>query len=153
MKEEIFLDKVPDKAWDKTRNEIKSKIPQICHDCGCKEGEIHELGCDMERCPFCGEQLITCGCFYWILGVEPDKETDEDEKRWVEILKRKGRIPYISYPPICQRCGKLIPRFFRVPDNEWEHYIQPDMQDKVICASCYDYIKDRIDRNKKKREK
>ena len=36
-----------------------------CHDCGIenKPGNIHHLGCDMERCPKCGEQLISCVCF------------------------------------------------------------------------------------------
>jgi hypothetical protein len=33
-----------------------------CGDCAVEEGQIHKLGCDMERCPFCGHQLITCGC-------------------------------------------------------------------------------------------
>ena len=34
-----------------------------CHDCGIKHGEIHHLGCDVERCPRCREQLITCYCW------------------------------------------------------------------------------------------
>src|SRR5258708_5623013 len=29
-----------------------------CGDCGTKEGQLHILGCDMEGCPFCGNQLI-----------------------------------------------------------------------------------------------
>jgi hypothetical protein len=33
-----------------------------CHDCLVIEGQIHLLGCDMERCPKCGNQLISCGC-------------------------------------------------------------------------------------------
>ena len=33
-----------------------------CHDCGCKPGHIHHLGCDMETCPQCGLQLISCEC-------------------------------------------------------------------------------------------
>lgn len=35
---------------------------RICHDCGAKYGELHQEGCDMERCPTCGEQLIGCDC-------------------------------------------------------------------------------------------
>lgn len=33
-----------------------------CGDCGAKEGYYHHHGCDVERCPKCGNQLITCDC-------------------------------------------------------------------------------------------
>jgi len=33
-----------------------------CHDCGIKHGETHHFGCDVERCPKCGLQLIGCYC-------------------------------------------------------------------------------------------
>ena len=33
-----------------------------CHDCNIKEGGYHHPNCDMERCPRCGGQLISCGC-------------------------------------------------------------------------------------------
>jgi hypothetical protein len=33
-----------------------------CADCGVQMGGIHHFGCDIERCPRCGDQLITCGC-------------------------------------------------------------------------------------------
>jgi len=36
---------------------------EFCHDCNATRGQYHHLGCDMERCPICWEQLISCGCF------------------------------------------------------------------------------------------
>lgn len=35
-----------------------------CGDCGCAEGKLHRLGCDVERCPLCGGQLTTCACIF-----------------------------------------------------------------------------------------
>jgi len=47
-----------------------TKLPPIpytdparrCHDCKVKAEGYHHPGCDMERCPKCGGQLIGCGC-------------------------------------------------------------------------------------------
>lgn len=33
-----------------------------CHDCGATYGHFHHWGCDVERCPVCGDQLISCSC-------------------------------------------------------------------------------------------
>lgn len=33
-----------------------------CHDCNIAPGGYHHPGCDMERCPRCQGQLISCGC-------------------------------------------------------------------------------------------
>lgn len=32
-----------------------------CPECDVEWGKLHEEGCDVEECPICGEQLLTCG--------------------------------------------------------------------------------------------
>jgi hypothetical protein len=41
-----------------------------CGDCGAARGGFHHLGCDLEPCPRCGRQLISCGC--WTDGIRDD---------------------------------------------------------------------------------
>jgi hypothetical protein len=35
-----------------------------CHDCGVTKGQFHVPSCDVEHCPSCGHQLISCDCEY-----------------------------------------------------------------------------------------
>lgn len=38
--------------------------PYPCHDCAVLDGQYHVEGCDMEACPRCFGQLISCGCLW-----------------------------------------------------------------------------------------
>lgn len=93
-----------------------------CHDCGVKEGQLHKLGCDMEQCPKCDGQLISCGCF-------PNFEN------------LPFRIPYILIPVKCGLCGDQWSRNFHVPDEDWKKYVIPSLQDKSLCKDCYKELK------------
>ena len=80
-----------------------------CGDCQALEGEYHELGCDLERCPFCGGQLISCDCCYTILNIDCSPGTrgykfgltPKQRMQWERTLNDKGRVPFIMYPNMC----------------------------------------------------
>jgi hypothetical protein len=68
---------------------------------------LHELFCTKERCPFCQNQLVTCGCISSVLGLSAEEQAAVDEylddgveplrginERWVRALNRKGRVPF-----------------------------------------------------------
>lgn len=44
-----------------------------CGDCGIYPGGLHSPGCDMERCPLCGGQIISCNCIYELAGMPMDR--------------------------------------------------------------------------------
>lgn len=45
-----------------------------CGDCGVAPGGLHHIGCDLQRCPRCGWQLISCDCRFDELAAEHDDD-------------------------------------------------------------------------------
>lgn len=119
-----------------------------CHDCGVEEGMLHRRGCDMERCPFCGRQLISCDCVYEKLGIDVSPGTwayqygltPVQDRKWTAMLNKKGRIPWVEIPWVCAKCGKIWPKMFM--DPEWEKYVPPNLQPSILCLPCYNKLKE-----------
>jgi hypothetical protein len=56
------------------------KAIQFCGDCGAPRGGFHHRGCDMEQCPRCRRQLLSCGC-----DIESWDESVVEELGWLDI--------------------------------------------------------------------
>lgn len=65
----------------------------ICPACHVATGEIHEFGCPVELCPWCGGQVVYCSCRFEKLEVET-LSSEAELARFEEILNEQGRIPY-----------------------------------------------------------
>jgi len=104
-------------AKQKRKARCRKQMNVTCGDCGVNEGDLHQPGCDMELCPFCGDQLLSCQCKYKKLGIDVSPGswayshglTDAQQKDWEKLLSDKGRVPFILYPLICAKCGALWP--------------------------------------------
>lgn len=69
-----------------------------CHDCAAKPGELHHLGCDVERCHRCGYQLISCDC--WDEDTPPP---DAERVKWTGIWP--GEVECIRWGWFCKWTG------------------------------------------------
>ena len=107
-----------------------------CGDCGCEEGELHNFfpDCDMEKCPICKGQLLSCDC-------DKSKITDD------------MREPYFESVFCCERCGEIMPNMVMVSDKMWNFICGATYpKDCVLCGNCMKYIYDariKLKENKK----
>lgn len=73
-----------------------------CPDCAVKPGELHQPGCDIERCPACGGQRISCECrtrakpVPWT-GVWPGTEECNLYGWYAKLVPGQGWVPCTPY--------------------------------------------------------
>lgn len=65
---------------------------ELCPACQAAVGELHELGCPVEICPWCGGQLVHCDCRFEQLGA--DEISERDLLRFEALLEEQGRVAY-----------------------------------------------------------
>ena len=128
---------------------FKGKAKKSCGDCGCSEGELHKYyfinteneWCDMEICPLCKGQLLSCNCSQF-------KITDTIREPYFE------KIFCHEFQEInCERCHKPFPKTKIVPDEKWK-FICGITYDKrcYLCPRCMNFISNKRKKLKKRED-
>ena len=78
-----------------------------CPHCGCGDGELHELFCPRELCPFCRNLITDCECIFTVLDLSEEERRVVEEyvddsidplkgicERWERAVVTRGRIPF-----------------------------------------------------------
>ena len=104
---------------------------------GCRAavGELHERGCDVERCARCGGQAIACPCVYELNGMNPSRLEEDHPDIYhdgpteemvavydAEIERLGGRIPRGPLYPGTEDCVRL---------NLWCRWVESGTEEAV----------------------
>ena len=105
----------------------EERLPELsewnrrCDDCEAEDGDLHELFCTRERCPFCKNQLISCDCLPEVLKLNEEERRAVDEyvddsveplksimAKWKSALNEKGRVPFQTNPLTIDADGLIL---------------------------------------------
>lgn len=112
------------------------EIRDTCPDCGTGIGNTHVPGCDVERCPFCGVQMLQDRCGYRHFGIDPEtmQDThpfiyehglpDEMQEAWEEHL-RPHLLPWNGVWPGVLECREYG-LWSKLTDHGWQRCHEDD---------------------------
>jgi hypothetical protein len=109
-----------------------------CSDCGVLPGGFHHLGCDIQCCPRCRGQLISCGCGWDELGGSDDEDAvvlDWPAPRPTAV-RTSARPPFAAVvAPLRSRHHDLLRRLAR-----WSlaHGRSCDLDTAALCLDALD---------------
>ncbi len=81
-------------------NDSAPGATQRCHDCNALPGHYHHPGCDMQRCPCCGGQLLACNCEATVTAATLASLRDR-----IEQMLERARRKQEGYPE--KHCGPI----------------------------------------------
>lgn len=142
------------------RNTSYFDVNERCHDCGIlnEEGNVHHQNCDIERCPRCGKQNISCSCNRFgkeYLEELPEGGAAREAKTVVQESKDKGYKDLFrllskgSKKVVCPECGEIIlvqkaelPKIVKCPECGWKKRVDENLtahaQKELELAGLFD---------------
>lgn len=118
------------------------EIRQTCPDCGVAIGELHTLGCDVERCMICGGQLLSCGCKkksrkrqQWT-GYWPFTDVCRKFNLWSKMTE-KGWTPCDKDDPEAGEDLNTLYEKYRWDPKKQEWYLPEDGKTKGIAGDIH----------------
>jgi len=90
-----------------------------CPDCGAAQGEYHTKGCDIEQCPVCKRQSISC---------DHDTISNEVECEWGDIGAYAIVERAVNFCPSCGASAEStdVPTQFRCSESEELFYVEQE---------------------------
>jgi hypothetical protein len=93
---------------------MSAMVYNECPECGARPGMAHRFGCDVELCPYCGDQLVRCRC------PEPYPPLD-DRLVWTGIFPGVAECVEFGW------FGRLVPGQGWVTAHPGEPDAEPDL--------------------------